>query len=152
MDRKLVGAAAITSRETGLTIASHTGDGAAAVEQLEIVTAERVEPEKFVWVHAQNEPDHSLHEKVARAGAWVEFDGIGPKTVEFHIECVRFLAAKRLLKRTLISQDSGWYHVGEPRGGEFRAYTYLYNDFLPRLQPAEITTLMWENPRAAFGA
>ena len=83
IDRKLVQAAAITSRETGLTIASHTGDGAAAVEQLEIVTAERVSPAKFVWVHAQNERDHGLHEKVARQGAWVEFDGIGPETAEF---------------------------------------------------------------------
>ena len=47
---------------------------------------------------------------------------IGPKTVEFHIECVRFLAAKGLLNRTLVSQDAGWYHVGEPGGGEFRGY------------------------------
>jgi phosphotriesterase-related protein len=152
IDRKLVRAAAITSRETGLTIASHTGDGAAAVEQLEIVTAETVSPAKFVWVHAQNERDHGLHERVARAGSWVEFDGIGPKTVEFHLECVRFLAAKGLLNRTLVSQDAGWYHVGEPGGGEFRGYTYLYTDFLPRLNPAEVATLMWENPRAAFGA
>jgi phosphotriesterase-related protein len=151
MDRKLIRAAAITSRETGLTIASHTGDGAAAVEQLEIVTAERVHPAKFVWVHAQNERDHNLHEKVARAGAWVEFDGIGPKTIEFHLECVRFLTAKGLLNRTLISQDSGWYHVGEPGGGAFHGYTYLYTDFLPRLEPAQISVLMWKNPHAAFG-
>ncbi|MCX6632066.1 MAG: hypothetical protein NTW28_31030 [Candidatus Solibacter sp.] len=68
LDRKLVRAAAIASRETGLTIASHTGDGVAAAEQLEIVTAEKVSAAKFVWVHAQNERDHQLHEKVARAG------------------------------------------------------------------------------------
>ena len=82
----------------------------------------------------------------------MEFDGIGPKTAEFHLECVRFLAAKGLLNRTLVSQDAGWYHVGEPGGGEFRGYTYLYSDFLPRLKPAEVAMLMWENPRAAFGA
>ena len=152
LDRKLVRAAAITSRETGLTIASHTGDGAAAVEQLEIVTAERVSPAKFVWVHAQNERDHRLHEKVARAGAWVEFDGIGPKTAEFHLQCVRLLAAKGLLRRTLLSKDAGWYHVGETGGGEFRGYTYLYSDFLPQIEPAQVPVLMWENPRAAFGA
>ena len=152
IDRKLVRAAGITPRETGLTIASHTGDGAAAVEQVEMVMAEKVSPAKFVWVHAQNERDHGLHERVARAGAWVEFDGIGPKTGEFHLECVRFLAAKALLNRTLISQDAGWYHVGEPGGGEFRGYTYLYSDFLPRLKTEEVAMLMWENPRAAFGA
>ena len=144
--------ASVLVHETGLTIASHTGDGAAAVEQLEIVTGERVSPAKFVWVHAQNEPDHGIHEKVANAGAWVEFDGIGPKTVEVHLECVRFLAAKGLLKRTLVSQDSGWYHVGEPGGGEFRGYTYLYTHFLPRLKQAEVPMLMWENPHAAFKA
>jgi phosphotriesterase-related protein len=152
LDRKLVRAAAIASRETGLTIASHTGNGLAALEQLEIVTAERVGPSKFVWVHAQNERDHSLHEKLARAGAWVEFDGIGPKTAELHLECVRFMAGKGLLKKTLLSQDSGWYHVGEAGGGDFRGYTFLYSDFLPRLEPAAIPVLMWENPRAAFGA
>jgi phosphotriesterase-related protein len=152
LDRKLVRAAAIASRETGLTIASHTGDGAAAVEQLEIVTAERVSPAKFVWVHAQSERDHGVHEKIARAGAWVEFDGIGPKTAEFHLQCVSFLAAKGLLRRTLISQDAGWYNVGEAGGGEFRGYSYLYSDFLPRLEPAQVPVLMWENPRAAFGA
>jgi phosphotriesterase-related protein len=152
LDRKLVRAAAITSRETGLTIASHTGDGAAAVEQLEIVTSERVSPGKFVWVHAQNERSHQLHEKLARSGAWVEFDGIGPKAVEYHLECVGFLALKGLIGRTLISQDSGWYHVGEAGGGEFRGYTYLYTDFLPRLDPAQVPVLMWENPRAAFGS
>ena len=62
-----------------------------------------------------------------------------------------FLAAKGLGRRTLVSQDSGWYHVGEARGGEFRGYTYLYSDFLPRLEPAQIPVLMWENPRLAFG-
>jgi phosphotriesterase-related protein len=81
----------------------------------------------------------------------VEFDGIGPKSIELYLQCVGFLAAKGLGRRTLISQDSGWYHVGEPDGGEFRGYTYLYSDFLPRLDPAQIPVLMWENPRAAFG-
>ena len=152
LDRKLIQAAAITSRETGLTIASHTGDGAAALEQMGIVLDARVPLAKFVWVHAQNERDHAIHEKAARAGAWVEFDGIGPKSIDFHLESVQFLAGKALLGRTLISQDAGWYHVGEPGGGEFRGYTYLYKEFLPRLRPDQSRTLMWNNPRAAFGA
>jgi len=35
------------------------------------------------------------------------------------------------LPRVLISQDSGWYHVGEPGGGRFRPYTCLFDGFLP---------------------
>ncbi len=152
IDRKLIRAAAITSRQTGLTIASHTGDGSAAVEQLEIVTAEKVSPAKFVWVHAQNERDRVVHENLARAGVWVSFDGIGPESAASHLESVRFLASKGPLGRVLISQDAGWYHAGEPGGGEFRGYTYLYSDFLPRLEPAQVPVLMWDNPCAAFGA
>lgn len=151
LDRKLVRAAALTSRATGLTIASHTGDGAAALEQLEILEAEKVAAEKFVWVHAQNEKDHAVHERVARSGAWVEFDGIGPKTAAWHLECVRFMAAAGLLGRTLISQDAGWYRVGEPGGGSYRGYTYLYTDFLPLLDANWVGRLMWDNPVAAFG-
>jgi phosphotriesterase-related protein len=151
LDRKLVRAAAIASRETGLTIASHTGDGAAALEQLDIVIGEKVEAAKFVWVHAQNERDRAVHEKVARGGAWVELDGIGPGTAAAHLESVRNLAAKGLLGRVLISQDAGWYHVGEPGGGAYRGYTYLYSDFLPKLEAGQAGVLMWENPRAAFG-
>lgn len=152
MDRKLARAAAIASRETGLTIASHTVEGAAALAQLEIVVAEKVSPSKFVWVHANREADRRIHEQIARAGAWVEFDGIAPEALDLHAECVRFMASKGLLRRTLISQDAGWYHVGEPGGGEFRGYTCLYRDFLPRLEPSQLPVLMWENPRAAFGA
>ncbi len=151
IDRKLVRAAAIASRETGLTIASHTGNGTAALEQLDIVNGERVRPEKFVWVHAQNERDHAIHEKAAKAGAWVEFDGIGPKSIDWHLQCVRHMAGRDLLRRTLVSQDAGWYHVGEPGGGDFRGYTTIYTDFLPKLEAGQVTTLMWENPRAAFG-
>ncbi len=150
LDRKLVQAAAITSRETGLTFASHTGDGAAAIEELEIVEMEKANPSKFVWVHAQNEKDHRIHERVARAGAWVEFDGINAKSAAWHLECVTFMAERKLLGRTLISQDSGWYRVGEAGGGNYRGYAYLYSDFLPQLKPAEARQLMVENPVRAF--
>ncbi len=149
-DRKLVLAAALTSEETGLTIASHTGRGAAR-EQLDMLTRRKFPLQKFVWVHAQNERDHQVHAEVARAGAWVEFDGIGPKSLDWHQECVEFMAKENLLHRVLISHDSGWWHVGEPGGGDFRGYETLYRDFRPRIAPGWTQRLLWDNPRAAFG-
>jgi phosphotriesterase-related protein len=151
LDRKVVRAAALCSRETGLTIASHTGNGIAALEQIDIVAAEKVNPAKFVWVHAQSEKDHAFHEKAARAGAWVEFDGIRPQSAQWHLDSVRHMAARNLLGRTLISQDAGWYHVGEPSGGDYRGYAYLYTDFCPQLDTAWLPLLLWDNPRQAFG-
>ena len=152
LDRRLIEAAAITSLETGMTIASHTnGGGRAADAQLAILDRCRCPLDRFVWVHAQNEKDHAWHERVARAGAWVEFDGIGPKTLDWQIECVSFMQRQGLLGRTLVSQDAGWYHAEIPGGGEYRGYTFIYTDFLPAF-PAEIRRqLVVDNPRAAFG-
>jgi len=151
IDRKLVMAAALASRETGLTVAIHTGDGKAALEEAEIFESARVPLSKLVWVHAQNERDHAVHERMARLGAWVEFDGVREKSADWHLECVRFMAEKGLLERTLISQDSGWYRVGEPGGGVYNGYGWLFTGFVPRLEKAWVETLLVTNPRAAFG-
>jgi phosphotriesterase-related protein len=151
LSRKIVTAAAYTSRETGLPVCAHTGDGAAAREELQILTRHKVPPEKFVWVHAQNETNFAIHEELARAGAWVEFDGISPRGLDWHLRCVRNMAAKNLLHRTLISHDAGWYHVGEPGGGRFQPFTYLFTDFLPKLDAATANQLIVRNPRVAFG-
>jgi phosphotriesterase-related protein len=152
LDRRLIEAAALASLETGMTIASHTnGGGKAAEAQLESLDKLRCPMSKFVWVHAQNEKDHVYHERVARAGAWVEFDGVGPKSRDWHLECVRFMQSQGLLERTLVSQDAGWYHAEIPGGGEYRGYTYIYTDFLPELPDEARKQLMVENPRRAFG-
>ncbi len=152
LDRKLVRAAAIASRETGLTIASHTAGAAAALEQVEIVVSEKVAPAKFVWVHAHSEKDHALDERFARTGAWLEFDGLSPKSAGWHLDCLRFMASRNLLGQALLSHDAGWYHVGEPGGGNYREYTYLYTDFLEQLDPAWVAPLLRDNPVRAYGA
>ncbi len=152
LDRKIVRAAALCSKQTGLTIASHTtGAGPAAIEQIEIVSAAGVDPARFVWVHAYNEKDHTFHEKAARSGAWVEFDGLGPNSLDWHLECVRFMAGKGLLGKTLVSQDAGYYRPGEPGGGEFRRYSYIFTDFLPKLDGTTRKILMETNPLTAYG-
>ncbi len=153
--RKLAQAAAITHTHTGLTVASHTGDGGAAMEQLEILESEGVPASAFIWVHAQSEKQTDLHLKAAGRGAWVEFDGINNSTVALHVELVKMMIARGLLQQTLISMDAGWYHAGEPRGGNFRGYESLFTIFLPQLRKAgvnesQIRMLLAENPGRAL--
>jgi phosphotriesterase-related protein len=151
LDRKIVRAAALCSKETGLTVQSHTGNGIAALEQVEIFAAEKVDPSKFVWVHAFREKDHAIHEKVATAGAWVQFDGVSPTSLDWHAECVRFMESRKLLGRTLISQDAGYYKPGQPKGGSFRPYTDMQKLLLPRLAPFWGLQLLVMNPIQAYG-
>jgi phosphotriesterase-related protein len=152
LDRKIVRAAALCSKMTGLTIASHTsGAGPAAMEQIEIVSAAGADPSRFVWVHAHNEKDHAFHEKAARAGAWVELDGLAPASLDWHLESIRFLAGKGLLGRALVSHDAGYFRPGEPGGGSFRPYSLLFTGLLPKLDPATAKALLEVNPVAAYG-
>ncbi len=120
------------------------------MEQIEVVMRHQHRMDRFVWVHAQNEHDHNFHWKVASLGAWVEFDGINRETARWHEQCVMAMLQKDQLDRTLIGQDSGWYHVGEPGGGQFNGYTYIYEYFLPGLRKEWQEQLMMENPRKAF--
>jgi len=155
IDAKLVTAAARTHRRTGLVIASHTGDGTAALAELDLLRREGVEPSAFIWVHAQSASDPGIHQQVAELGAWVEFDGISPDSVAQHVGLVMQMKRAGHLGRVLISQDAGWYSVGEPGGGNFRGYDILFAEFLPALRKAgasedDIHTLLVRNPRQAL--
>jgi phosphotriesterase-related protein len=155
IDRKLVDAAALTHLATGLTLAIHTGDGRAALEVLDVLKQRGVAPAAYVWVHAQNEADRATRAWAAQQGAWVELDGVSPASLDGHVEAVLDLARRDRLDRVLVSQDAGWYHVGEPGGGTYRPHTFLFDAFLPALRRAglgasEVERLLVRNPAEAF--
>ena len=155
INSKLVSAAALTHLRTGLVIASHTGDGLAAMAQLDVLKSHGVSPAAFIWVHAQDEKDRSFHRKAAEAGAWIEFDGISSETVDENIGLIRETKRAGYLRRVLISQDAVGFHVGEERGGYCPGYTFMFSDFLPQLRKSgidetETRMLTIENPRRAL--
>jgi predicted metal-dependent phosphotriesterase family hydrolase len=155
VNMKLVQAAARCHLETGLTIAGHTGDGQAALQQVDILKQAGVSPSAWIWVHAQSEKNPEIHLQVARSGAWVEFDGVGDSSIEQHVELVQNMKRAGLLGRVLLSHDAGWYSVGESSGGKMRGYDTMFTRFLPALQtagitPDEINLLTVTNPASAF--
>jgi phosphotriesterase-related protein len=155
IQRKIVTAAARASNATGLAIACHTGAGVAALECLEVLRTERTPLDRFIYVHADSEPDRKHHLDVAGAGAWVEYDSIGWRPIEEHVELVTAFLAEGPADRLLLSHDAGWYHVGEPKGGDIKPFTPVFADLLPRLKPAGVgqpvlDRLVSVNPRRAL--
>ena len=155
VDAKLVRAAALTHRETGLPIASHTSTGAAAMEELDILDRAGVPLSGFIWVHAQSERDGTFHTRAAKRGAWLEFDGLSAASVGRHVELVTGMKEQGLLGQVLVSHDAGWYRVGEPGGGQFRPYDTLFTTFSPALEAAgiagaDVRQLVVANPRRAL--
>jgi len=155
IDRKLVAAAALTHRQSGLTIAAHTGDGEAALEELDILAHYGVSSDAFIWVHAQNERSWDRIEQAAARGAWIEFDGLSENNVADYVRRLERIRSKGLLNQVLVSHDAGWYHVGEPGGGRYRPHTTLLTRLLPELRRRrwsdhELRQLTVLNPQAAF--
>lgn len=154
LHQKLCRAAALTHLQTGLTICSHTGAGAAAFAQIRILAAAGVAPDAFVWVHAQAEGDKLLYVKAASLGAWVSLDGIGWGDFDQYAASLQLMKSENLLHRVLISHDAGWYKPEEPEGA-FVGYTNIFTELMPRLQAkgftqGELDQLLLRNPLEAF--
>jgi phosphotriesterase-related protein len=153
--QKIVQAAALTHKDTGLPIWIHTGNGAAALEEAAILQSNGVNLQSYVWVHAQNEKDLSIHERLASQGAFISLDGLGPGSAADYIPRLALLKQQGLLHKALLSHDAGWYHVSEPGGGRFRDYNFLWSDFIPQLKKhgfteADIRMLTISNPLQAL--
>jgi len=154
IQRKILHAAALTSRATGLVIASHTTQGATALQQLDFLQDLGVPASRFIWVHADAEPDPTLHYAAARRGAWLSYDGIRPASAADRLPLV-METLRRFPDRLLISQDAGWYNVGQPRGGQVTSFDWLPRAFIPMLVAAGVSAegvnrLLVQNPAAAF--
>jgi phosphotriesterase-related protein len=154
-NRKIVVAAALTHRESGLTIAAHTGNGAAALEEIAVLRDHGVAAGAFIWVHAQNETDPQVHLEALRLGAWVSCDGLNADNVNEYVGRLTALRQAGHLGKLLVSHDAGWYHVGEPGGGTYRPHDTLFTGLVPALRKAgfsarDVDQLLVVNPREAF--
>jgi phosphotriesterase-related protein len=156
LHRKLVEAAAITHKATGLTICSHTGPALPAMQEIELLKQNNVDPSAFVWVHAQAEKDKSMHQKAAAAGTYVSLDGIGWGDFDEYADSIARLKAAGLLHRVLISHDAGWYKPEDP-GATFKGFTNIFTELIPVLRSKGFTeddfnALLVKNPVEAFTA
>lgn len=165
VDARLVRAAARVHRETGLTIAIHTGNGAAAFDEIRLLREEGVAPGALIWVHAMNDPG-PIQIEVARLGAWISLDGysLAPHNV---LRFPNYVVGHReagTLHRVLLSHDDGWAVDGAaPSGnkltlfgnGNPAPYQALFTRLLPDLRAkgfteADFDQMLITNPREAL--
>ena len=151
---KILRAAAAAGRETNAVIGSHTIRGQVVRDQLDIIEALGYTPERFIWIHTQVEPEFALHLEMARRGAWLEYDAIGNDDENDLLNIQRLLDAG-LGDHLLLSHDRGWYDPALPGGGVPKPYTYLSDQFLPKLRAAGVAEdtihqLTHMNPYHAF--
>lgn len=156
-ETKILRAAAGAGADTNAVIGSHTVLGRVVREQLGIIEQVGYTSERFVWIHAQAEPDFDLHLEMARRGAWLEYDAIGSEEPDddYYVEHILRLLDAGFGSQLLLSHDRGWYDPAQVGGGVPQPYTYLSTEFLPKLRSSDvdektIRLLTWTNPFRAF--
>lgn len=130
ISQKIQRAALLAAGETGLTIVSHTVGKTAALQAAALMEREGFPLERFVWAHADAEDGPDAQLELARRGMWISLDGIGARH-DAHVAMLRALLDAGLQGRVLLSQDSGWYRVGEPGGGQVNPFHRLFSEFVP---------------------
>jgi phosphotriesterase-related protein len=164
LHQKLLRAAAEVHLATGLTIAVHTGDGAAALDELRILREAGVAPGALIWVHAQNDPG-PIQLEAAKQGAWVSLDGysLAQGNPDRYIKMILALRRENCLGRVLLSHDDGWSVEGNGARGPLKLfgngnpqpYRSVFDRLLPDLKregltDAEIERLTVKNPAEAL--
>jgi phosphotriesterase-related protein len=157
-ETKILRAAVRAAKETNAVIGSHTIRGGVVRDQLNIIESMRHEPGRYIWIHTQAEPDFELHLEMGHRGAWLEYDAIGNNDVqtdEYYIENIQRIFDAGLGDQLLLSHDRGWYDPALPGGGMPKPYTFLPDQFLPKLRAAgldeaTIEQLTHTNPFNAF--
>jgi phosphotriesterase-related protein len=169
IQRTIVRAAAITHCATGLAVMAHTGNAEAAHESLDLAEAEKMSPGRYIIAHADQigagiSPEDpgwgdvlAAHRSLLERGAWLEYDSIGWGPSDRHVALLVAMLDLGYETQLLISQDAGWYHVGEPGGGNVQSLAGLIDDFVPALRAAGVDTatmtrLLVDNPARVLAA
>jgi phosphotriesterase-related protein len=151
---------AVGAATGGAAVASHTKGSVIAMRQMDILEEAGLDLNRFIWVHANSEPDMESHLRAAQRGAYVEFDGLSPDpaSLESHARFTLNLIQAGFAQNILLSHDAGWYQPGIPDGVPdhgYRGYTTLIQDFMPYLKQRGVDDdtlrlLVHANPARAF--
>lgn len=157
VEERVLRAAAIAHKETGVPISTHTDKGTMALEQLDILRAEGVSPDRVIIGHLDFALDEDYLRQVLDTGAFVSFDQVSKEKYAPDTEragMLKRLAEAGYLEQLLVSGDlarkSYWLSYGGGPG-----FRYLVESFPVTLMEAgfsapDVRHLLVDNPRMAL--
>jgi phosphotriesterase-related protein len=156
VEERVLRAAARAHRRTGVTITTHAARWPVGEPQLDLLAEEGVDPGRVIIGHCDMVPDPAYHLRLARRGAWVQFDTLqGVHEVDTHqrLAWIGALVDAGLEDRLLLSHDVCLTTDLASYGGP--GYGYLLGGFRERFLHAGLpgplfTKLTMDNPRRAL--
>lgn len=156
VEERVFRAAARAHRRTGVTITTHAARWPVGEAQLDLLAEEGVDPGRVIIGHCDMVADPAYHLRLARRGAWVQFDtiqGLHETDTLRGLAWIGALVDAGQAHRLLLSHDVCLTSDLAAYGGP--GYAYLLTGFRARMLDAGfpedlLTTLMVDNPRRAL--
>ncbi|MCH2169727.1 phosphotriesterase-related protein [Myxococcota bacterium] len=167
-EEKSLRAGARAALERDVRITTHTTMGSMGNEQLDILMGEGLPANHIVIGHCDWNPDTAYHRSLMERGCYIGFDGVGIDVLlpdDTRISNLVELIEAGFERQIVLSHDHiGCWHfrpedappvVTSTQADPKRSYTYLLEEFIPKLQKAgaserAIDTMLVDNPRRYF--
>lgn len=132
VDKKMLKAAAMASKETGMPIHCHIVEAKTAEEAILLLDDESFDFSKFLWAHAGYEANQAVIEKAAAKGMWLGFDIIKANADNYAKYCtlIRNAIAAGYYDKILLSQDYDFYEEASEHADQHPCAS-LFTDFIP---------------------
>lgn len=150
VDKKILKAAVIASKATGLPIHCHILETKTAEEVMDLLEKEHFEFSKFLWAHASREADFEVMDRAITKGMWLGFDNIKEKDYPKYCSLIKDAIQRGYKDRILLSQDYDFYEEVLNMGGKHQC-AGIFTDFIPYsekngLSREAIMNILTENP------
>ena len=169
-ERKMITAAGIAARATGVPVLSHTENCCCGHDQLDILFAQGVATERVLVGHCDSRDAPDYQASLARRGAYVGLDRFGSDLIvpdDVRIANLMAMVAEGFIDRVVMSHDSvNCLLGGVPGRVDLESLsqiepnsrlTHIFESILPRLRreglgEADIDCILTGNPQAIFSA
>lgn len=157
-EKKIFRASAITSKETGVVITTHTSLGTLGDIQIKIFKDEEVDLSNVIIGHVDLSGDIDYIRKLLDSGVNVEFDTIGKVSYlsdEIRAKILSDLVHEGYQDQILMSMDITRKSHMKAFGGV--GYCFLFDSFIPKLyelgvSDKNIVQILEKNPNRLIGA
>lgn len=130
VDRELLRAAVMASKETGLPIHCHVLESCYVHDVIALLEAEDADFSKFLWAHADEEGDFDVIETAVKKGMWFGFDMIKQGQHEEKAALLKQALDRGHERHIILSQDHDMYDEVDKLGAEARCASF-FTEFLP---------------------
>ena len=156
VEERVFRAVARAHKKTGLSIATHALYWSVGLDQLDILQEEGVDPRRVIIGHSHSHPYHEYHAEIARRGAFVSFDRMGPADEYDHqlqLRLIKQMLDAGLIRHLLLSQDVCFRTDYVAYGGN--GYAFVPTGLREELRGLGVTDeqfwqLTVDNPRRAL--